>query len=313
MNKGVVMSISAYFCHVLGECPQRAAAWHASTVRRAQAFAIALHIPVLLWLLTGYLVSVAVFQMPALPAGLTALFFAGLIYLVERIVLATPKVWYVGLARVCIGLVMSVLGASTVDLVVFDREITGQLQLDAETKLLAEHDQRIQTQGQVVAQVKTDWVAAQEAANCEANGTCGSKVRSTGPVYRELSHQAQTLRREYGVAQDHLQLLTERKAQALAQWRDQPLQTEKAGLLARLQALHAYTAHNLAALLAWGLFFLLVFFFEMTVVLAKMVFGETVDDELERMREQISAIRARDYMAAVTSPVAPARHLLAST
>jgi hypothetical protein len=157
------------------------------------------------------------------------------------------------------------------------------------------------------------YLKAQEAANCEANGTCGSKLRSVGPVYRELARQAELLRQEYMAAQAQLSAATQNKAQALAQWRATPPTGDKAGLLARVQALHAYTAHNTAALVAWVLFFTLVLFFELMVVLSKLVFGDTVDDELDRIRERISQQKARDYMEAVTSPVAGARALIAAS
>ena len=58
------------------------------------------------------------------------------------------------------------------------------------------------------------------------------------------------------------------------------------------------------------LFFLLVLFFELMVVFAKLVFGDTVDDELDRIREHISQQKAWAYMEAVTSPVASAKTLL---
>jgi hypothetical protein len=49
------------------------------------------------------------------------------------------------------------------------------------------------------------------------------------------------------------------------------------------------------------------------VVLCKLVFGDTVDDELDRIREQISLQKARDYVEALTSPVAGARALIAAS
>ena len=64
-----------------------------------------------------------------------------------------------------------------------------------------------------------------------------------------------------------------------------------------MEALHQYTMHNSVAFVAWLLFFMLVF-------------GETVDDELDQIREQISQQKARAYMYAVTSPVAGAKYLL---
>jgi hypothetical protein len=306
-------NISSYLCHVVGETPQRAARFHASTVRRTKAFAIAIHIPVLLWAVTGFVIASQIFRQSQVASAGVALMCAGLIYLVERLVLATPKVWFVNVSRVLIGLVISVLGASTVDLVIFDREIAEQLLLTGEATLLAEHDALLATQANTVTQKKADWLKAQDAANCEANGTCGSKLRSVGPVYRELARQAELLRQEYMAAQAQLSAATQNKAQALAQWRATPLTGDKAGLLARVQALHAYTAHNTAALVAWVLFFTLVLFFELMVVLSKLVFGDTVDDELDRIRERISQQKARDYMEAVTSPVAGARALIAAS
>jgi hypothetical protein len=80
-----------------------------------------------------------------------------------------------------------------------------------------------------------------------------------------------------------------------------------------VQALHEYTTHNIAALVAWVLFFTLVLFFELMVVLSKMVFHDTVDDELDSIRERISQQKARDYVDAITSPVAGARALIAAS
>jgi hypothetical protein len=306
------MSLSPYLCHVVGETPERAARFHISTVRRTATFAIAIHIPVLLWAITGYVIASQIFHLGQLAAGCVSALCAALVYLVERIVLATPKTWFVNLMRVAIGLVMAVLGATTVDLVLFDREINAQLRQDGETRLLAEHDAAIQRQSVWVEQKKTEWLKAQDAANCEANGTCGSKVRSVGPIFKELARQAHTLRQDYLAAQQrHTQLLAD-KADALTQWRANPPTADQAGLLARVQALHAYTLSNTAAGVAWLLFFALVLFFELMVVIAKLVFGDTVDDELDRLRERLSHQKAQAYVEAITSPLAPARALLAS-
>jgi hypothetical protein len=304
------MTTSNYLCQVVGESPVRVARFHPSSVKRLKAFAIAIHIPVLLWGITGYVISSQIFMQQSWSAAAVAGFCAGLIYLVERIVLATPKVWYVNIIRVLIGVVISVLGASTVDLVIFDREVMQELRDAGETRIHAEFEKVADAQRRVLAQKKSDWLKAQDAANCEANGTCGSKVRSVGPVYRELSRQAETLRMEYMACQSQLEQINTQRVQSVAQWRAKPDLVTQAGLLSRVEALHQYTLHNTAALVAWGLFFMLVLFFELMVVFAKLVFGETVDDELDRIREHISQQKARAYMEAVTSPVASAKTLL---
>jgi hypothetical protein len=304
------MTISNYLCHVVGEKPEQVARFHPSTVKRIKAYALAIHIPVLMWAVTGFVIASQIFQMDDMASSVVVFFSAGLIYLVERLVLATPKAWFVNLARVLIGFVIALLGASTVDLVIFDREVTQQLIQTGEARLRAEHAQLIDAQTQLVAQKKADWDQAQDAANCEANGTCGSKMRSVGPVYRELARQAGVLRQDYLAAQAQLAQLKSQQIQAIEQFRAAPQVVEKAGLLARIEALHQYTSSNTAAFVAWCLFFALVLFFELMVVLSKLVFGETVDDELDRIREHISQQKARDYMQAVTSPVMGARQLV---
>lgn len=302
--------ISSYLCMVVGETPERVSKFHISTIKRTKAFALAIHIPVLLWAMSGYLIAAEIFgQTDAMAAAIAAM-CAGLIYLVERLVLATPKGFLVSLSRILIGFVIAILGASTVDLIVFEREITEQLNKTGEVKLVVEHDKKISAQSSEVAQKKALWLSAQEAANCEANGTCGSNIRSVGPVYRALARQAELLRVEYMSAQAQLDSMKVAKDQALNAWRNQPQDASTYGILSRVQALHAYTSENTAALVAWLMFFVLVLFLELMVVFSKLVFAETVDDELDAIREQISQRKAREYQEAVTAPLASAQNLV---
>jgi hypothetical protein len=304
------MFIDRYLFNVVGERPERIRSLHASTIRRIKASALAIHIPVLLWGVSGFVLAHRVFGVaPPLACGVAA-FCALVVYLVERLVLATPANWYVNAGRVAIGVMIAVLGASAVDLVLFEREVNAQLRRTGETRLEAEIGEAIAKQAQRVEQAKQDWLRAREAANCEANGTCGSRVRNVGPVYRELALQAQALRGDYDRAQQALDGLVAARQEALEEWRTSPEVVAQAGLLARVEALHQYTLENRGAFWVWLMFFLLVLFFESLVVLVKLVSGETVDDRIEMIREQISQQKATAYLDAVTSPVAEARRLI---
>jgi len=307
------MLTCAYLCRVVGEQPEQVTRLHLSTQRRTKAFAIAIHVPVVLWAVTGYVIASRIFRADAVAAMSISVLCAGLIYMVERIVLATPKTWYVNGLRVLMGFVIAVLGASTVDLVVFEREVEHQLSEEGLLRVGHEYKELIDAQTQLVAQSRADWLKAQEDANCEANGTCGSRIRNVGPVYRQLARQAEFLRSEHLAAQSKLDELARAKSVALEEWRAASSDTKKAGLLTRIEALHHYTMSNRAAFMAWVLFFALLLFLELMVVLVKLVFGETVDDRIEMIREQISYRKAADYMAALSSPLARARELLDTT
>ena len=306
------MNISNYLCMVVGETPERVARLHGSTRRRLKTFSIALHIPVVLWAVTGFVIASRVFHLSTGESAGIAAFCSGLIYLLERLVLATPKAWFVNVGRLVIGLVIAVLGASAVDLVIFEREVALQLRVAGQARITAEYDRALAQQQAVVSLKKADWMMAQAAANCEADGTCGSRVRSVGPVYQKLAQQAQLLRQDYDHAHARLEALAVERQATLNAWQDSPKALEEAGLLSRVDALHHYTMNNAAALVAWLLFFVLVLSMELMVVFVKLVFGETVDDRLERIREQLSRHKAESYLEAMTSPLAGARGLLES-
>lgn len=304
--------MTTYLCCLIGEDRKRFTKLHYSTVTRLKAFAIAMHIPLLMWGITGYLIAGRLFHLDDHDALLVAAFCIALIYMVERIVIATPKNGYVNAVRLLIGLIMAVIGASAVDLVIFQREIAQQLKMTGETVIHAEHDAAINVQRALAEKIRLEWAQRQASANCEANGTCGSGLRSLGPIYRQLVHQAEVLRQEYREADLKVTALESAKAQALEDWRASDRATQEAGLLARIQALHDYTLNNAAAAAAWLLFFFLMLFFELTVVLVKLAFGSSVDDHIEMVREQLSHHRASTYLDAVTSPTAAARQLMST-
>lgn len=302
--------ISRYLCAVIGEDPDVLRRQHASTIRRQKAFAIAIHIPVVIWAFTGFLISVSVFEMTTTTAALTSAGFASLVYLVERLVLTTPTGWFVSAVRLLIGVVIAMLGATSVDLVIFQKEVAQELRASEADRLASDFDVALEHQHQKVEHAKEDWLRAREAANCEANGTCGSRVRSVGPVYKELARQAETLREDYVAAQSKAQALAAERSQAVEELRGSDKAIKEAGLLARVQALHSYIRSNHAAFVAWALFFTLMLLMELLVIMTKIGFGSTVDDHLESIREQLSRSKANAYLEAVTSPVASARQLL---
>ena len=306
------MSISHYLCLVSGEDPARVSRLHHSTRRRIQVFAVALHLPVAMWAITGYLIASRIFEMHTTQASLVAALCAGIVYLLERLVLGTPKSWAVSCVRVAVGLVVAVLGATAADLVAFQREIEQQLRADGAVRIAADYDQRLAAQKEVLEVRRTEWMQAQAAARCEADGTCGSRVRSTGPVYRELARHAQQLRQDHEAALANLEALKAQREAALADWATSPRALQEAGLLARVEALHTFIRQNPAAQKAWLAVLVLMLALELTVVFVKAVFGETVDDRIEAIREALSRHKAESYLQAMTDPAAGVRELLSS-
>ncbi len=301
-------TITKYLFNMVGEDSSRIEKLHKTTINRTKTFAIAVHIPLMLWALTAYVISVKIFNLNVTTSVFISGFCMMIIYLVERIVLATPKNKYVTAARILIGLIIATLGASTFDLVIFDKEIAQELKLKESSKIKSDYQTLIGKQEILVADKKSDWLKAQAEANCEANGQCGSRAPSLGPIYKALAKQAESLHKDYDLERGKLDSLLLNKSIEI----DSGIKTveAKSGLLARVEALHQYTSENLMAWYAWLLFFGLVLLFELTVVFSKLVFDETVDDQIEKMKEEVAYAKAKSYVANVTSPVHEASQAL---
>ena len=303
------MSIfTSYSCQIVGEDPIKFVDLHVSTKNRIKAFSFAIMIPVILWAITGYVIAAEIFKIElygALGIGAVCALF---IYMIERIVLITPKNWGTNFIRLLIGLIIAILGSTTFDLVIFDKEITTQLIQTETVRLNSDFVKEQALYANEVSQKKEDWLSAQNAANCEANGTCGSKNRSIGPIYRQLFNQAEVLRQDYLLMQSKLDQLTSQKEQLINEL--PTIAAKQAGILTRIEALHQYIHHNTFALIAYALFFCLILFFELMVVITKIAFKETVDDQLNAMKEKYAAHKAKIYIDEQMSPLYLTNNLL---
>ena len=307
------MQVSKYLCAVIGETPENINKQSKSSRTRAVSFAYAIHIPVILWSVTGYIIAKNIFKLDLEPSLLVGAFCAMMIYLVERLVIAMPKAWYINIGRLAIGLIIAILGASTVDLVIFDREVTQQLVRNGERRIQGQFNDEVKRQKIEVEERREDWAKAKAAANCEANGTCGSGTKNLGPVARELLRQATVMGEEYKAAAKVLEGIRAERDVAVAAYRQNPTGVDEAGLLERVRALHQYTKRHKAAFAFWVLFFLLVLSFELMVIAVKFAFGETVEDKTTKLKEQLDQKKAENYYETITSPVYQANQVLAET
>lgn len=304
--------MNKYFCFILGEDREESSGWHSTTLARAKAYAISIHLPILIWLVIGYLLSIRIFGLSD-QAGLVVSAICGLtIFLIERLVIAAPKSIAISIGRLVIALVVGIIGSAGFDLVIFDKEINEQLKVSEYQKLSDRYKILIDSQAAEVEERRNQWKLAEGKAQCEANGTCGSGVRSIGPVYREAKRHADVLRADFQRAEQQLQTI---KANFV--FDSNALETDgtissSAGLLARIKALHQYVFTDAVTFAAWVILFLLVTCIELMVVFVKLAFGETVDDQIARLKEQVRIHKANRYASAVMSPYAEANELMNS-
>lgn len=300
------MSVSRYSCLLLGENHAAVKRLQASSVRRLRAWSISLHIPIVLWAGTSYLVSREIFDASTDVALCVMGVCVGLIYCLERLILAAPKSMGLAVMRVLIGILTAVMGASSVDLFMFDKEITSELYREASIRQKTEHERLAGLQRSEIELARNQWNEARTTAACEGNGKCGSGVRSAGPLYRELLADAAQLRSDLDRAIGKLEQMEASHAHQRTALTPASVKID-AGLLNRLHALHAFVWRDPMALGLWVTFFLFVLLLELSVVFAKFAFRETVDDLIERCQEAALEHQANGYLDAVRSPLTEAR------
>jgi hypothetical protein len=305
------MLMTRYLLAAVGESHKRYSTLHPESQRRTLTLAWAIHLPVALWASSAWLIASSIFKCPLEVSAAVSVFCALLIYAVERIVIASPQSKWVTAARIVLGLLIATLGASTVDLVVFDREIESQLQVNVERKITADFERELAFLQTDAVNKRAQWERAQEAANCEANGTCGSRFANTGPIYRQLQSQAVFHRDAVLRQEEAITALRDRYTQALAAAR-QTHTPPSAGLLERLQALHDFIGENTMAKAAWWLLASLVIMLELIVVFSKLAFGQTVDDHLEIVSQRVARLQADEYLACIDAPGSRVRQIVNS-
>lgn len=303
------MLFSRYVSAVIGEPHDRLMGLHPTSRRRAQTLALAIHIPVALWAVTAFIIASRLFSVGGDASLGIAAFCAALIYAIERIVIAAPSSLLMAAARVFMGLLIALLGASSFDLVVFAPEVAEQLRLQEKRRLRAELTNDLQALQRETQARHDQWRNSLAAANCEANGTCGSRVASTGPIYRALSQQAGIDRDEFLKAQQAAADRRQAHAADMARAAGDEL-VSKSGLLNRVQALHDFVQEHDAAKWVWALFVTLIVMLELIVIVSKMSFGKTVDDRIEEVRELAARHRAEAYLDCITSPSGAIRTLI---
>lgn len=299
-----------YVATATGVPTERLQGYHASTRERTHAYALALPIPMIIWAVSSFVVACSLFGLgPATSLAVSSL-CALLIFLVERLVMISPRKWYVSICRLFIALLTAVLGACAFDLVLFAPEIEGQIRTEAREKVEKHYEARLSKQETQVSQKKADWLTAQEAASCEADGTCGTRRGGPHKVWREKDRQAKQLRQDYLDAAQALRNLHAEMDTKVSEMATATSVLNDAGLLARLEALHRYTVHHPAAMAAWLMLFMLMVGLETVIILIKHAFGETVDDHIERSRERLHRHQVSEYVEARFSPEARARLLI---
>jgi hypothetical protein len=286
-------------------------------------FAHVIMIPVLIELAASFLISHRIFNLSYPISALVSVFWAYLILMIERAVINAPQQKVNGKLsltskmlygiRIAMGILIALFGTFTFDTILFDKEISQQLRETEITKINNEYNLLISKQSKQTEQFNLDWKNKLHDMNCEASGRCTgeySQISGVGPRFKEIKSQADKLQVLYQTSED--------KVKSLSIERDNKVNDAKlnivnqSGLLERVKALHTFIKKDIAAQALFWIVLVLLFFFQLLVVLFKLVSGESVKNRIINNKTKIMIDKHDLYTDIATSKAADAYELITS-
>ncbi|MBK9290679.1 MAG: DUF4407 domain-containing protein [Bacteroidetes bacterium] len=257
-------------------------------------------LPTLIWGLSTYFLVHHVLG-GSLKTGLFAALVASVVvFILERSIVMSEtdskrSERWIKTFRWILGFVVALLGAFAIDSVVFDHDI--RLQLDRmkqheahEARLVAATAQSdaLELLQQRTETARVEWMKALDVARREAEGTSGSGIKGVHSITRLKMQIAEQLEQDYLRALGEYtqakslteKAMHEKEELALARF-DNP------GLLLRIEALHQLVFENRFALVAYLMFFLLMFIIEIMPVTLKFNLPESSYDYTSRLEDQM--------------------------
>ncbi len=169
--------ITNYLFHIVNEDFSNYKSLDKQTIKRTKLFGLLMHIPIILWFVLGYFLSQQLFSnvstAMAILAGMGCSFF---IYLIDLAIISDRKISIKKfIFRFLIALIIAFLGALLVDTFIFEKDINRHISKNEEMIINNNFDTKIIAQSALIKSAKSDWLAAEKKAACEATGQCGTK------------------------------------------------------------------------------------------------------------------------------------------
>lgn len=170
--------ITNYLFHIINEDFSNYKSLDKQTIKRTKLFGLLMHIPIILWFVLGYFLSQQLFSnvstAMAILAGIGCSFF---IYLIDLAIISDRKISIKKfIFRFLIALIIAFLGALLVDTFIFEKDINRHISKNEEMTINNNFDTKIIAQNALIKSAKSDWLAAEKKAACEATGQCGTKL-----------------------------------------------------------------------------------------------------------------------------------------
>ncbi len=269
--------------------------------QKVALMATTLMLPVLMWIINGYLLSRQVLNASFAQAIIVSIFCGVFIYLVERVILMSATGSAMTRLRITMGIAVAFLGALAMDEVVFKTDIDQQIGKNRNAfadKKAKEKDSEVSNQYQLdlkqkdLNKTKEEFNEAEKKATDEMDGK-GSGRKGLGKIAMKKLELAQERKQGFSAAYSEYENLLKQKAIVVEAERKKAKAEYKDGLIVRIAALFQLVTSEWIMFFAYLAFTVIMFCIEFIVVLVKMRTPETNYERRLKMIEEIGEKRMK--------------------
>ncbi len=299
-------------CTLTGDNYQLVASDTPASKKKITAMALAMMVPILIWVFNGFMLSWQVLETGLGWAVLTGIVCGIIVFFVEKlIVMANGNSWLT-FFRVCIGVIVAALGSIAIDEVVFKKDIDTSVvklkgkaiqQTRDEAATAFESEFGYAQLNATIASANSAYESAEKAVIDEANGTYGTGRRGVGKITALKDKKASERKAELDKLLAEKAKLDEKKQAIIVEAGNTRSTTyNENALLIRIKALFKLVKEDSYMLTTYLLFTLLLFFFEFLVVVLKLTWKKTNYEKKLEMIEEIG-YRRMEFLKQKNSPL----------
>lgn len=262
---------------------------------KVNVLALALLTPTLLWAVTGFLLASEIKGFGFGKSMFIAAFMSALVFILESLIVRTPRNKTVKCLRITLGLFMALTGSFILDEWLFKEDIDRQLSILKSTKKTEETARIKESLAAQLAEASeevqvryTDWQNALENATREADGTGGSGNKGVSGITRMKMQVADQKKQEYQHAlnvKEEINLSLDEKLTGMENELDETWQDPS--LLIRMQAMFSLVFSNRAMLAVWALITGILFILEFMVVILKSSWDDTPYEKQKQVLDEL--------------------------
>ncbi len=294
-----------FCCTITGDNPLLINSSDLKSRKKIIALAMALFIPAIIWGGIGFGLAYKIYNLSHFPSVGIGLLFSAFIFLLDKIILLLSNTWKINTLRLIVGVIMSIIGATLVDTVLFEKDIdqvvskykkqhVDSLVVNDSKPLLMQ----IEQQKHLVEKAYNDWKNKLQEYQLEITGKLSGKA-NPGPIAQAILERAKELESYYLTERQKLDSLEKQLAestQVLKQNAEKGYD-EKA-LLTRIKALHELVFSNVYIAFFYLFFFTLLLILELLVIIIKITSEKTLYEkeqetylEIMQKRNQMRLIK----------------------